>query len=112
MNRTLVVQLIPTPAHAHLLKETLMQHTACYNQVSCEGFTTQCSNGVELHKRTYYPLRAQFPKLPAQVVCAARVRATESVKSALTWQKKKAAAFPKKVAKALKLGKPAPSSSQ
>ncbi|MFL5661582.1 MAG: RNA-guided endonuclease InsQ/TnpB family protein [Ktedonobacteraceae bacterium] len=108
MNRTLVVQLIPTPAHAHLLKETLMQHTACYNQVSCEGFTTQCSNGVELHKRTYYPLRAQFPKLPAQVVCAARVRATESVKSALTWQKKKAAAFPKKVAKALKLGKPAP----
>src|SRR5450759_533910 len=108
MERTMIVHLMPTQEHAALLRETLAQHTACYNAVAHEGFTTQCSNGVELHKRTYYPLRAQFPDLPAQLVCAARVRATESVKSALTWAKKKEAAFPIRMEKALKRGKPAP----
>ena len=53
-------------------------------------------------------MRAQFPELPAQLVCAARVRATEAVKSALTWKVKKEQAYPKKVAKAKKLGKPIP----
>src|SRR5207248_2178227 len=66
------------------------------------------SNGVELHKQTYYPLRARFPDLPAQLVCAARVKATEAVKSALTWQKKHEQSYPKKVAQALKRGQPAP----
>jgi IS605 OrfB family transposase len=61
-----------------------------------------------LHKRTYYPLRAQFPDLPAQLVCAARVKATEAVKSALTWKVKKEQAYPGKVAKAQKQGKPIP----
>jgi hypothetical protein len=84
MERTIVVQLKPTPEQASLLKTTLEHHTACFNAVAREGFTTGCSNGVELHKRTYYPLRAQFPDLPAQLVCAARVKATEAVKSALT----------------------------
>ncbi len=63
---------------------------------------------MELHKRTYYPLRKQYPNLPAQLVCAARVKATETVKSALAWQKKHEQDYPKKVAKALKRGKPAP----
>jgi IS605 OrfB family transposase len=53
-------------------------------------------------------LRAQFPDLPAQLVCAARVKATEAVKSALTWQKKHAARYPKLVAKARKLGREPP----
>jgi hypothetical protein len=52
----------PTQEQAALLRETLAQHTACYNAVAREGFTTQCSNGVELHKRTYYPLRAAIPR--------------------------------------------------
>src|SRR5258708_23955899 len=89
MDRTITVQLKPTPEQARGLKTTLEQHTACFNAVAHEGFTTACSNGVELHKRTYYSLRAQFPELPAQLVCAARVRATEAVKSALTWKVKK-----------------------
>ena len=75
-----------------------------------EGFTTACSNGVELHRRTYYPLRAQFPHLPTQLVCAARVKATEAVKSALTWKGKKEKAFPKQVEQAQKHGKPVPAS--
>jgi putative transposase len=108
MDRTLVVQLTPTPEQARTLMATLEQHTACYNAVAHEGFTTACSNGVELHKRTYYPLRSQYPDLPAQLVCAARVRATESVKSALTWKRKHEKSYPKKVAKAEKQGKPIP----
>src|SRR5438067_4231943 len=108
MERTIVVQLNPTPEQAQTLKATLEQHTACFNAVTQEGFTTACSNGVELHKRTYYPLRAQYPDLPAQLVCAARVKATEAVKSALTWKVKKEKAYPQKVEKAKKQGKPIP----
>ncbi len=108
MDRTLVVQLTPTPEQASILKRTLVEHTACFNEVARVGFTGKCSNGVELHKQTYYPLRAQYPDLPAQLVCAARVKATEAVQSALTWQKKHEQHYPKKVAKALKRGKPAP----
>src|SRR5438132_1387266 len=70
MDRTIKVQLNPTPEQAQSLKATLEQHTACFNAVALEGFTTQCSNGVELHKRTYYPLRTQYPDLPSQLVCA------------------------------------------
>src|SRR5215467_1023795 len=108
MDRTIVVQLKPTLEQECSLKATLEQHTACFNAVAHEGFTTACSNGVELHKRTYYPLRTQFPKLPAQLVCAARVRATEAVKSALTWKVKKEQTYPKKVEKAKKQNKSIP----
>lgn len=108
MDRTIVVQLNPTPEQARTLKTTLEQHTTCFNEVARVGFTGKSSNGIELHKQTYYPLRAQFPDFPAQLVCAARVKATEAVRSALTWQKKHEQAYPKKVAKALKRGKPAP----
>jgi putative transposase len=108
MDRTIVVQFNPTDEQARSLKETLEQHTACFNAVAHEGFTTACSNGIELHKRTYYPLRGKHPDLPAQLVCAARVKATEAVKSALTWKVKKEQAYPKKVAKAEKQGKPVP----
>jgi putative transposase len=88
MDRTIVIQLKPTPEQAHILKRTLEEHTACFNEVAHLGFTSRCSNGVELHKRTYHPLRATYPDLPAQLVCAARVKATEAVKSALDRQKK------------------------
>ena len=108
MDRTLVLQLNPTPEQARILHRTVQEHTACFNAVARIGFETGCSNGVELHKHTYYPLRATFPDLPAQLVCAARVKATEAVKSALTWQKKQAARYPKLVAKASQLGREPP----
>jgi len=108
MDRTVCVQLNPTPIQARILKATLEQHTDCFNAVAYEGFTTACSNGVELHKRTYYPLRAECPALPAQLVCAARVKATEAVKSALTWKVKKERTYLWKVEKAKKQGKPIP----
>src|SRR6266702_1858280 len=108
MDRTLVLNLRPTREQAALMQRTLHEHTACFNEVVHLGFATQCSNGVELHKQTYYDLRAQYPDLPAQLVCAARVKATETVKSALTWAKKHEAAYPKRVEKARKKGKEPP----
>ena len=108
MDRTIVTQLHPTPEQKALLDRTMQQHTACFNAVACAGFETGCSNSITLHKRTYYPLRAQYPDLPAQLVCAARVKAAEAVKSALTWQKKHAASYPKRAAKATKQGRPLP----
>lgn len=88
MDRTIIVQLKPMPEQSRILKETLEQHTACFNAVTELGFTTKCSNGIELHKQTYYQMRSQYPNLPAQLVCASRVKATEAVKSALDRQKK------------------------
>lgn len=108
MDRTIVAQLTPTPQQVKSLKTTLVQHTACFNAVASEGFTRGCRNRVELHKRTYYPLRTQYPDLPSQLVCAARVKATEAVKSALTWKVKQEQVYPKRVAKALQRGKPVP----
>ncbi len=108
MDRTIVLNVRPTSEQAGILHRTLLEHTACFNAVVHEGFTQQCGDGVELHKQTYYPLRAAYPDLPAQLVCAARVKATETVKSALTWQAKNIANYPKRVEKAQKKGKPIP----
>src|SRR3989440_7326182 len=108
MDRTIVAQLNLTPEQGKILKQTIEEHTACFNAVADLGFTSKCSNGVELHKATYYELRHTYPDLPAQLVCAARVKATEAVKSALTWQKKHAARYPKLVEKARKRGKEPP----
>ncbi len=108
MDRTIIVQLNPTHEQAVILKRTLDEHTACFNTVAHTGFTTQCSNGTELHKETYYPLRLQYPDLPSQLVCATRVKATESVKSALMWKAKYEKEYPKNVAKAQKQGRPIP----
>src|SRR5690242_18460001 len=109
MDRTIIAQLHPTEEQAQILKRTIEEYTACFNVVADLGFTSQCSNGVELHKSTYYDLRQQYPDLPAQLVCAARVKATEAVKSALTWKAKHEKSYPKKVEKAKKKGYPIPS---
>jgi putative transposase len=92
MDRTLVLPLHPTPEQAKGLKEPLEQHTACFKAVARLGWITEQHNGVELHKQTSYELRALSPDLPAHLVCAARLKATEAVKSALTWRKKRAEA--------------------
>lgn len=89
MDRTITVQLNPTLEQAKILRRTIEEHTQCFNTVAALGFTSRCSNGIELHKLTYYDLRAQYPDLPAQLVCASRVKATEAVKSALDRLKKK-----------------------
>ncbi len=84
MDRTVILDLYPTPEQASALRATITEYAACYNVVSKEGYDTACFNGVELHKRTYYALRASHPTLPSQLVVSSRMKATEAVKSALT----------------------------
>jgi IS605 OrfB family transposase len=71
-----------------VLQNTLSQYTDSYNRVCQVGWGMETLNGVELHKLTYYPEREQTD-LPAQLVCSARVKATESLKAARTRLKKK-----------------------
>jgi putative transposase len=88
VQRTVRLKLRPTPEQVPILRATLAQYTACFNAVAVHGWSRGIRNGVQLHRDTYYPLRATQPTLPSQLVCAARVRATEAVKAALDRQKK------------------------
>ena len=108
MQRTIRFPLLPTTEQYDVLLETLQQYTECFNAVAAYGWKRCEKNGIELHKATYYPLRETYPQLPAQLVISARAKATEALKSAFTWKIKKEREFPKKVAKALARGKPAP----
>ena len=88
MQRTVRLELNPTQEQSALLGETLRQHTECFNAVASHGWTEQIKNGVALHKETYAALRARFPLLPSQLVCASRVKATEAIASAMALAKK------------------------
>ncbi len=88
MDRTIVLNIHPTPEQAATLKQTLTEYSECFNAVAAEGWGAKLTNGVALHHRTYYALREQYPHLPAQLVVSARMKATEAVKSALDRLKK------------------------
>jgi putative transposase len=83
MDRTIVLNLNPTPPQAAALHQSMAAYTACFNTVAAEGYTAACQSGVALHHRTYYRLRAEHPTFPAQLVVSARMKATEAIKSAL-----------------------------
>jgi len=108
VQRTIRFPLLPTAEQYDVFLETMCQYTECFNAVAAYGWEHGEKNGVELHKATYYSLREAHPRLPSQLVISARAKATEAVKSAFTWKVKKEREFPKKVAKALARGKPAP----
>jgi putative transposase len=108
IDRTIRIQLHPTPEQAQALKETLCQFTYAFNLVCAYGWQHHEKNGVRLHHDTYYQTKEQCPGLVSDLLIQARVKATETLKSAFTWKQKQEQAYPKKVAKALKRGKPAP----
>lgn len=84
VQRTIRLRLKPTSDQRAALFDTLTESTACFNAVAAYGWEHEQRNGVELHKATYYPLRAVHPSLPSQLVISARTRANEALKSALT----------------------------
>ena len=108
MDRTVKIQLHPTPEQAQALKETLEQFTHAFNAVIVYGWEHKERNGVKLHHATYRDLKVACPGLVSDLLIQARVKATETVKSALTWQAKTIADYPKRVEKARKKGKPIP----
>ena len=87
MQRTIRLQLQPNDQAIQALSQTIEQYTWSFNAVCEYGWENSVSNGVELHKATYYKHRA-ITKLPSQLVCAARVKGTEALKSAKTLKKK------------------------
>ncbi|MBN4005876.1 hypothetical protein [Nostoc sp. LPT] len=69
------------------MSQTIEQYTWSFNAVCKYGWENNLANGVELHKATYYDHRA-ITGLPSQLVCAARVKATEALKSVYSLKKK------------------------
>lgn len=108
MRRTIRFPLLPTQEQQCILLETMQQYTACFNKVATYGWDKGEKNRVGLHKATYYPLRADFPKLPSQLVISATARAAEAVKSAMTWKVKREKSFAIRAAKARVQMRPTP----
>ena len=103
--RTIRIQLNTTPDQAALLLQTMHEYTACFNQVCEYADTHHVFNGVELHKATYLSHRL-CSRLPSQLICAARVKATEAMKSVLTRRKKQQVKYQQKLKGAAKKGFP------
>ena len=108
MDRTVRIQLQPDREQARALHETLAQFTVAYNHVCAYGWQHDEKNGVKLHHATYYETKALCSGLVSDLLIQARVKATETLRSAFTWKAKKEAAYPKKVAQAQKQGRPVP----
>ncbi|MBD2309288.1 IS200/IS605 family element transposase accessory protein TnpB [Chroococcidiopsis sp. FACHB-1243] len=87
MQRTIRIQLKPDVEATEVLSQAIEQYTWSFNAVCQLGWEKDLVSGVELHKATYYDHRA-LTGLPSQLVCAARVKATEALKSAKKLKKK------------------------
>src|SRR4028118_420325 len=87
MQRTIRIKLDTSEETAYILTQTIEQYTWSFNTTCQYGWDNNIKNGSELHKATYYEHRS-ITKLPAQLVCAARVKATEALKSAFAIKKK------------------------
>lgn len=73
---------------SEVLSQTTRQYTWAFNDVCYYGWQNNIKNGVKLHDATYYHHR-NVTNLPSQLVCSARVKAAEAIKSAMTLKRKK-----------------------
>lgn len=87
IQRTIRIRLRPDPDAYELLARTVAAFTWSFNEVCRYGWDTGIGNGVALHKATYYAHR-EHTGLPAQLTCAARMKATEALKSVRACLKK------------------------
>ncbi len=87
MQRTIRLQLKPNDQEAQALSQTIERYTWSFNAVCRYGWEQNLTNGVELHKATYYEHRIETG-LPSQLVCAARVKAAETLKSTASLKRK------------------------
>ena len=81
---TLKLKIHPTPQQAAALTVTRAIFTDCFNRVCAYGWQQGERNGTVLHRATYATLRAAYPDLPSQLMCAARVKAAEALKAVHT----------------------------
>lgn len=87
MQRTIKLKLNPTLEEAILLRQTVEQFTASFNEVSQFGWSKSITDGVRLHQLTYNDQRLKTD-LPSQLVISARMKATEVLLSAKELNKK------------------------
>src|SRR2546421_2350771 len=104
MDRTVRIQLHPTPEQAASLDETIAQFTQAFNQVCAYGWEHQEKNGVRLHHETYRDTKVSCPGLVSDLLIQARVKATEALTSGFTWKKKHEVSYARKVEKAAENG--------
>ncbi len=100
MQRTIRLPLKASESQRSALMQTMHLYTACFNKIVAYAWENSVKNGVELHKATYYSMRTEYPQLPAQLVISSRSKATEAVKSALTWKSKHEKEFKRQLDKA------------
>jgi IS605 OrfB family transposase len=81
-------KLLVSTEQNDILLDTLEQYKQAINLPLEYGFNNKQVSGSELHKATYYTLRNKT-KLPSQLICSSRCKATEMLKSIKTKTKGK-----------------------
>jgi putative transposase len=89
MQRTIRLELTPSPAQAVSLAETRRLFTAAFNRFVELGWQEGVSNATKLHYLAYYTVRSVLPTLNSNLINTARAKAAEAIKSAFALQKRK-----------------------
>jgi putative transposase len=77
------IKLKPSIEQNDVLMNTLESYKQAIDYPLLYGFQNKIVSGVELHKETYYKIKEQT-ELPSQLICSARCKATEILKSIKT----------------------------
>jgi IS605 OrfB family transposase len=87
MQRTIRIQLQPSPAQVAALAETSRQFTAAFNLFVDLGWREGVSNATKLHFLGYYAVREALPGLNSNLTNTARAKAAEALRSAFALRK-------------------------
>ncbi len=87
MQRTIRIQLQPSPTQAAALAETSRQFTVAFNLFAQLGWQNSVSNATKLHFLAYYPVRTTLPDLNSNLTNTARAKAAEALRSAFALRK-------------------------
>jgi putative transposase len=89
MQRTIRLELTPSPAQAVSLARTSRLFTAAFNRFVELGWEEGISNATKLHYLAYYTVHSLLPSLNSNLINTARAKAAEAIKSAFALQKRK-----------------------
>ncbi len=88
MQRTIRIQLNPSPTQTDSLRATCQQFTSAFNQAVRLGWDARIANATKLHYLVYYPVKAAHPMLVSDLINTARAKAAEALRSTFELQKK------------------------
>jgi putative transposase len=84
MQRTIRIQLDPSPAQTAALAQTSRLFTSAFNHTLRLGWQAGISNSTKLHHLSYYQVKDAHPTLVSDLIIQARVKAAEALRSAFT----------------------------